>query len=359
MIQENTKPPPIPFPSIEVGDKAYYISEIVNWIFKYDIRANYQDIDLVRIYDWLDPISFRTQQKDPINQIEFKPVMDSDPDMNKVKHTDSIRAFNHTDISCHSKIVFSLIELLVNNFQDFISEVTKYLQIQNIHTQEGHRGELGICDILITKLQNLLSDGKSQLIPSLFCHQQDTKLSHIDNYIPPLGISLDEPRYMLYTYGYIFSKRTSDIFTQKFIKLTGDRQILLKKIYDTKLKKTNATFEDLSIHEVVTPDYIEEFNQIEELLIRNKRILKRDDEGLVWLKSILEIIAFIYTLDKRGYLRRRILEKKKRVSCRKFFEKRYGISIGQNFEIGKIENNIGSINRYMDEPIYKDIKPMF
>ena len=97
MIQDNSMPPPIPFPSIEAGYKSYYISEIVNWIFNNEVKANDQDVDLVRIYDRLDPISFRTNLKDPIYEREFVPITDAVPDMKIVNHTDSLRAFKHTN----------------------------------------------------------------------------------------------------------------------------------------------------------------------------------------------------------------------------------------------------------------------
>ena len=149
MIQENSKPPPIPFPSIEAGDKLYYISEIVKWIFSYDVEANDQDVDLVRIYEWLDPISFRTNLKDPSYEREFKPIKETSPDMKMVHATDNHFASKIFEISRHSKIVFSLIDLLSQNIQNFIFEVTKGIQIDVSITKEGHQGPLQVFNRII------------------------------------------------------------------------------------------------------------------------------------------------------------------------------------------------------------------
>ena len=109
-----------------------------------------------------------------------------------------------------------------------------------------------------------------------------------------------------------------------------------------------------TIKDIIMPEYLETFFEFEKSFIETKVIKKMEDGSLWWIKSPkISLIAFIIILYDYDYINKKVFNY--RTQCRKVFEKRYNINLGQLFEKKRVEKNRKKIKEYKTFPVYKDI----
>ncbi len=368
MSQKSSKPP-IPYPSIDESDKSYYFSEVVKWIFNNRTKANKSDRDMVRVYRSSGAKYFYPNEQDRIEEFEFDFSVIShiflqihlklkDKQSCIIQTSDFLPNYDKSiSPSCHSKLVYSILGLLKHNAHDFIVEVSKNRQVDNIIRQESYRGELHVLSFLIDELHIQLEDSEFQLIPNLYYHPKNTKTYPLKNYNPPLSVSTDEPSYMAYSYELSFSEKTSYRFHKWLIKILEERQGLLNRLYAPKRSKSQSLPKELSMKDVFFPGAIEEYKKVEESFIENDYISSEINGDLVWKKEPMDLIALICLLIEFGYIRHNIFQDY-RTGCRRLFEKRYNFKLGQQFEKARVDKKTDLIQQYKHFPVYNDIRQL-
>ena len=139
-------------------------------------------------------------------------------------------------------------------------------------------------------------------------------------------------------YGYFFSKSSSNVFENKLLAILNSRLELLSGIYKIPKVGKKDDQSPQTLEDIIMSDYLKKFYEFEESFIEIGSIKKKKDDSLWWVEKPIGLIAFIIILHDHGYIKKTALIKY-RINCRKNFEKRYNIKLGQSFERARVEKN--------------------
>lgn len=355
----------IPFPSIQEEDNSYYIDCIIKWLYKDEIKANTKNDDIVNVFYDLDIVFFKSGRfLNLIRKFEFPPIerIKSDEELELI-YLNMLETDLILGVSRQIKFLLVLLKLIVGNIIEFLTTTSKHLNIPYIIGSEGHEWELLLIPKIIKDLEEIIINKEVQLIPNLYCHLGRRKLFPFYDYDPPKGGKFDEPDCVRYTFEFIFSKFSSDMFTRNLIESLKGRLKVLKGIYQPEKIKNGGQKPYLkisiqSIEDIIIPDHVKEFYKIEKSFVEAKYILKKGDNSLQWiLKPKFSLIAFIYILLENGYINGKKIEKY-RTQCKRVIEERYNILLGQSFEKARIQKQIDRLKNYKTFLAYRDIKPV-
>jgi len=186
--------------------------------------------------------------------------------------------------------------------------------------------------------------------------QFDAKISLIENFLKShLERSFESNSIKFIEFINLGILQHSNFLTERVLeisrKVTEKISIVLPmEITKTKRKtkqKEAVLFEDLE-DVIYRKDSVQMFLKIEQLLIESeeKYLVKGEFENLIWQKSKKDLIALILILKEYDYFFKGTFESH-RSSYRKFFEKRYNISLVQQFEPKKTERiNLEDYKRF-------------
>lgn len=344
--------------SIKNEDISYFFIELLKWLYEDKIASNIINHDLLQVYDTpkndLYVPSFPLTNL--IKKYEFSAITKEDLETfleyDLFRH--SRHSLNPARVSYHRVFLYSFLKLIKQNITKFCKLVASYHQIPQILDSSRHKGEILIIQKIVEDLQ-IFKKNNCQLIPVLFCDHSWSKLRPKRDYFIGLRDTTNKsPTELHFAFEYIFSKSSSSVFENKLIAILNARLELLSGIYKIPKdgKKDDKSLQ--TIEDIIMSDNLERFLEFEESFIEIGSIQKKKDDSLWWIEKPIRLIAFIIILHEHGYINRKKFMSF-RTQCRKIFEKRYNINLGQSFERARVEKNIKEIAHYKTFPVYKDI----
>lgn len=355
----------IPFPSIQQEDESYFIDCVIKWLYKEKIKANTNRNDIVIVYHRVEDMLWRpTDFSNIIRKIEFSPILKIDSQDELLLSAFTKKWSNQiTNVSGQYKFIFFLLKLIEKNIIEFLETASECLNIPKVIGVESHAGEILIIPKIIKDLEGIINGKEVQLVPNLYCHLGKKKLFPIYDYDPPCGGRIGKTDRECYTFEYLFSKFSSDMFTNHLIDILNSRLEVLTDIY--KPEKINKGEQNpeveisiQSLEDIIIPDHVNEFYKIEKTFVEAKYISKKVDGSLHWIKKPkFSLIAFIYILLENGYINGKKIEKY-RTQCKRAIEERYNILLGQSFEKARIQKQMDRLKNYKTFLAYRDIKPV-
>jgi len=176
--------------------------------------------------------------------------------------------------------------------------------------------------------------------------QYDAKLSLIEDFLKfHLEKSFDSDKIKFIEFLNLAVLQNSSFLTERVIitvrslieKISTKSAVVITKGKKIKTPKEKILFENIE-DIILGKNNGEKFLKIEQLLIdsEEKYLVKNELGNLIWQKPKRDLVALILVLKEYNYFLNRTFESH-RNSYKAFFEKRYGISLAQQFEPKKTE----------------------